>query len=181
MAVLRRTCRSGCLWVWALLLGAVMVAPASAQQACGTPSGATRFQDNGDGTVTDLESKLMWMRCSAGQQWRGAGCVGTASVHGWADARQLAEQVNRDGAAFFNDWRVPALRELATISERRCPSPRIDAAVFPQTPAAAFWSSTPRPGEPDGRRVLALSFGSEGVVLARQDERLHLRLVRTGP
>jgi hypothetical protein len=29
--------------------------------------------------------------------------------------------------------------------------------------------------------VLALSFGPEGVVLARKDERLHLRLVRTGP
>ena len=37
------------------------------------------------------------------------------------------------------------------------------------------------PGENAGERVLALSFGAEGVMLARKDERFHVRLVRTGP
>jgi hypothetical protein len=157
-----------------------------AQQVCETRSEASslqskRFHDNGDGTVTDLESKLMWMQCSSGQQRQGGRCVGTAAVYGWADARQLADHVNRDGGAFFNDWRVPALRELATLTDRQCRNPRTDLTVFPGTPAAPFWSSTPRPGEPAGERVLALSFGPEGVVLARKDERLHVRLVRTGP
>ncbi len=42
----------------------------------------------------------------------------------WADAQQHADKVSRDGAAFFNDWRVPALRELATITDRGCNNPR---------------------------------------------------------
>lgn len=182
----RRAVRSGAFWAWGVVLGVLMGSHARAQQACETradasPLSSTRFHDNGDGTVTDVQSKLMWMQCSSGQEWRGNRCVGMAAAYGWADARSLADQVNRGGSAFFNDWRLPALRELATLTDRQCRNPRTDLAVFPGTPAAPFWSSTPRPGEPAGGRVLALSFGPEGVVLARKDERLHVRLVRTGP
>ena len=160
---------------------------AAAEQAC---QGATsslpsaRFHDNGDGTVTDVESKLMWMVCSSGQQRQGQRCVGAADLLGWTEAQRHADRTNRDGAAFFNDWRLPALRELATITDRGCRdplSPRTNLAVFPGTPAAPYWSATARPGENAGERVLALSFGAEGVMLARKDERFHVRLVRTGP
>lgn len=185
-AALRRAVRCGSGKAWGLLVGVAMASPSWAQQACdarvdAAPAPPARFQDNGDGTVTDLASKLMWMQCSGGQTWRGGRCDGSVAAYGWADARALAEQANRDGSAFFNDWRLPALRELATLTDRRCRNPRTDLASFPGTPAAAYWSSTPRPGEPAGGRVLALSFGPEGVVLARKDERLHVRLVRTGP
>lgn len=157
---------------------------AVAQQACSSDRASlpsARFQDNGDGTVSDRESQLMWMGCAGGQQRLGKRCVGAADVHGWTEAQRYADKVNGDGAAFFNDWRVPSLRELATITDRGCENPRTNISVFPGTPAAPFWSSTPRPGEADGQRVLALSFGVEGVMLARKDERFHVRLVRTGP
>jgi hypothetical protein len=123
----------------------------------------------------------MWMRCPSGQQWLGQRCIGVADVHGWLETKKYADKVNRDGDAFFNDWRVPSLRELATITDRGCVNPRTNISVFPDTPAAPFWSSTPRPGESSGERFLALSFGVEGVILARKDERFHMRLVRTGP
>lgn len=166
------------------LVGASAWQRVEAQQACDSgvvslPS--ARFQDNGDGTVTDRESKLMWMRCSSGQQWTGNRCSSTPTDYAWADAQRHADHVSRDGAAFFNDWRVPSLRELATITDRGCQNPRTNVSVFPGTPAAPYWSSTPRPGESAGDRALALSFGIEGVVLARKDERFHVRLVRTGP
>jgi Protein of unknown function (DUF1566) len=156
----------------------------SAQQACHdsrSSLSAERFKDNGDGTVTDVDSKLMWMRCAGGQQWLGQRCVGAAVVYDWAAAGRQAESLNREGSAFFNDWRVPTLRELATITDRGCRNPRTNLLVFPGTPSAAFWSSTARPGEAAGDRVLSLSFGDEGVMLARKDERFHVRLVRTGP
>lgn len=180
----RPASRPGAVQAALFVVGALALQGAGAQQSCkgDVPSlPTTRFQDNGDGTVTDLESKLMWMRCSSGQQWRGSSCVGAAGAFGWAAAQQQAEKVSRDGTAFFNDWRVPALRELATITDRGCNNPRTNLAVFPATPSAPFWSSTARPGETAGERVLALSFGPQGVMLARKDERFHLRLVRTGP
>ncbi len=39
-----------------------------------------RYRDNGDGTVTDVETGLQWMRCSLGQKWKGSTCVGEAGV-----------------------------------------------------------------------------------------------------
>lgn len=165
------------------LVAALSWRGAAAQQTCsGAPSSmpSERFRDNGDGTVTDADSRLMWMQCASGQQRQGRRCLGDAAAYGWAEAQRLATQVSRDGAAFFNDWRLPALRELATITDRDCANPRTNLAVFPDTPAAPFWSSTPRPGDV-GERAMALSFGTEGVVLAHKDERFHVRLVRTGP
>jgi hypothetical protein len=148
-------------------------------EASSLPS--ARFQDNGDGTVTDRESKLMWMRCASGQHWAGDHCDGKASAYSWVDALRKADEVSRDGSAFFSDWRVPGLRDLATLTDRGCRNPRTNVAVFPDTPAAPFWSSTLRPGEPTADRALALSFGAEGVLLARKDERFHVRLVRSTP
>jgi Protein of unknown function (DUF1566) len=147
----------------------------------------TRFRDNGDGTVTDLESKLMWMRCSIGQRSQAASCSGAAGALSWAEAQRRADTVNLDGSAFYNDWRLPSMRELATITARDCAglsggrSARTNIAVFPATAPAAYWSATPRPGEGSAARVFALGFGAEGVLVARKDERHHLRLVRTGP
>jgi hypothetical protein len=166
------------------LAGLLACQGAGAEQACNSSEASlpsARFKDNGDGTVTDAESKLMWMRCSSGQQWLGNRCIGNAAAYDWAGAGQLADKLNREGSAFFNDWRVPSLRELATITDRGCRNPRTNLAVFPGTPSATFWSSTARPGEAVAERVLALGFGDEGVLLARKDERFHVRLVRTGP
>jgi hypothetical protein len=165
-----------------IVAGAAIAQDAGGSQTCaagGSTLPSARFHDNGDGTVTDVESKLMWMRCASGQQWVVDRCAGRAVVYSWDDARLQADRVSGDGTAFFSDWRVPALRDLATITDRGCSSPRTNLAVFPGTPAAPFWSSTPRPGERSGERAFALSFGAEGVLLARRDERFHVRLVRT--
>jgi hypothetical protein len=179
-------CTAGRDALIALVLAAGLCAgrAADAQQACDRSLSslpAQRFQDNGDGTVTDAASNLMWMRCALGQQWTGGHCTGSAERYAWSDAQRQADRLSQQGSAFFNDWRVPALRELATITDRGCSDPRTNLEVFPDTPAAPFWSSTPRPGEGPVARALGLSFGAEGVVLSRMDERLHVRLVRTGP
>ena len=172
-------------WLWGAFFACASVSQGVvAQQTCLSDTASMSlelFHDNGDGTVTDMETKLMWMRCPSGQNWLGQRCIGVAHGYGWLETKQYAAKVNRDGDAFFSDWRVPSLRELATITDRGCVNPRTNLSVFPDTPAAPFWSSTPRPGESSGERFLALSFGVEGVVLARKDERFHVRLVRTGP
>jgi len=176
--------RAAAFLVLALLAGASIAAGAGAPQACGRGASSLpfeRFRDNGDGTVTDVASGLMWMRCSVGQDWRAGRCVGTARSYNWGDAQRQADRVSRDGHAFFSDWRVPGLRDLATITDRACDNPRTNLAVFPGTPAAPYWSSTPRPGEKAADRALALSFGADGVVLAAKAQRFHVRLVRTAP
>lgn len=165
-----------------ILVGAASAQGAAAQQICDAGLSTlqlTRFRDNGDGTVTDVDSKLMWMRCSSGQSWVNDQCSGQATTYNWPDAVREANQISRSGDAFFNDWRVPALRDLATITDRGCENPRTNLLLFPDTPSSAFWTSTPRPGAKPENMAFALSFGAEGVLAASKDERFYVRFVRS--
>ncbi|RKT47270.1 DUF1566 domain-containing protein [Thiocapsa rosea] len=169
-----------------MIVQGVLVAPSFAEQTCDTSryplsSPTERFSDNGDGTVTDEVAQLMWMRCSTGQSWSGSTCVGEAAVYDWPGAQELAATTNASGVRFFNDWRVPQLRDLAMIAERQCENPRINLAVFPSTPPSLFWTASLRPGEGFEDHAYALSFGPEGVQHVAKTERHAVRLVRTAP
>ncbi len=161
--------------------------PASAQQLCDTTrhalsSPTSRFEDHGDGTVTDKLSGLMWMRCSEGQQWLDGQCAGPAQQQSWAAAQTRAEAVNQAGQFFYNDWRVPSLRELGGITERQCQAPRLNLMVFPNTPAQAYWTATSRAPSAANSQVQAfafvLGFDASGIQLQSKEEAHALRLVR---
>jgi Protein of unknown function (DUF1566) len=163
---------------WAMTATAVV-----AQQVCDTSTyplstPSARFEDSGDGTVTDKESRLMWLRCSIGQYWKGTTCSGQWTSHDWSSAQAAAAALNRSGTQFFNDWRLPTLREMATITERQCRKPRANLAVFPNTPSVPHWTSTPRPGTSAGASAFTLSFGDEGIEYRAFEEQHAVRLVR---
>jgi hypothetical protein len=71
---------------------------------------AGRYQDKGDGTVTDVKTKLMWMRCSVGQTWTGSTCSGDAETFLWAGAKKQTANF-----AGHSDWRIPTIEELRTL------------------------------------------------------------------
>jgi hypothetical protein len=199
---------SGCtLAIWSALAVGCLLSPgshsaASARTDCDTStyplsSPTSRFEDGHDGTVTDKQSKLMWMRCAVGQSWSRDTCVGQASALTWADAALAAKTVNKTGKLFFSDWRLPQLPELASITERQCKSPRINLEVFPNTLADFFWSATSRPAgaaasppgapapppgsadETPDHFAFVLSFGPDGVAYANKQEQHHVRFVRS--
>ncbi|MBK1641105.1 hypothetical protein CKO12_04295 [Chromatium okenii] len=96
------------------------------------------FIDNGDGTVTQSYTGLMWAKCSAGQT--GNTCAGAASEMVWSEALNAAYNSRLGG---YSDWRLPNLKELqALVNETRI-DPAIDTTAFPNTPSAWFWSSSP--------------------------------------
>jgi len=182
----RRGLKAAALLLGALLLSAAIAAPSSAlaEQVCDTSHASlsapsTRFADNGDGTVTDRESGLMWLQCSIGQRWTNSTCEGEPTFHDWTTAQAAAAATNRSGNQFFSDWRLPALREMATITERQCRNPRINLSVFPNTAAVAHWTSTPRPGTALSTAAFTLSFGDEGIEYQPLEQRHAVRLVRS--
>jgi hypothetical protein len=167
-----------------LLLGSSSVwSPAWAGQNCDTHAyplsiHAEQFKDNGDGTLTDNQSKLTWMRCSLGQVWSGATCTGTPSTHTWQSAQDAAVKLDQQGGyAGRKDWRVPQIPELAMIVERQCSNPRTNVALFPETPSNYFWTAT-APADPGNAYVL--SFGDEGARYKSRGEALNVRLVSGG-
>ena len=77
---------------------------------------ADRYRDHGDGTVTDVQTGLQWMRCSLGQTWQGGTCTGEAGKYTWQAAMDASEAFNRQGGAVgYNDWRMPTKEELKTL------------------------------------------------------------------
>jgi hypothetical protein len=115
---------------------------AVAQQDCqsnipySTP--AQRFNDQGNGTLIDTYTGLMWKKCLEGQD--GERCVGQAVRMEWDRAVSLAQLVGSDNFAGYSGWRLPTLDELNSIVEQRCVEPAANLEVFPQMPAVGVWS-----------------------------------------
>ena len=100
---------------------------------------APRYQDNGDGTVTDLVTGLMWQGCSRGQT--GSSCTVTAATTAnWSTALSYCDGLTWNS---YSDWRLPDEYELQSLVHYGLPSgARIDLAAFPGTVANSYWSSS---------------------------------------
>ena len=151
--------------------------PAGAVQSCKGDIRATSmdssFTLNDDGTATDNTTGLMWMRCSLGQEWNGETCNLKAVTFTWADGLRAAHGYKFAG---HNDWRLPNKNELGSILEGRCYFPAINNSVFPATPTAYYWSSSPYAGLANAAWSIDFSFGT--INASVKTGAFHIRLVR---
>jgi hypothetical protein len=92
----------------------------------------TRFIDNGDGTVTDSVTGLMWVK-----DGKGTGC-NNEKILGWQKAMEWTKGLNFAG---YNDWRIPGIHELHSIVDYERSYPAIDP-IFTNTRFNCHWSST---------------------------------------
>lgn len=100
-----------------------------------------RYTDNGDGTVTDNQTGLMWKQCVEGLTTTTTACdTGSAGSYAWSAALQ---QAAASSFAQYSDWRLPNRNELNSLAERACFNPAINTTLFPATPSGYMWSSSP--------------------------------------
>ena len=66
-----------------------------------------RFCDNGDGTVTDNETKLMWKQTDAYQD--------TSKWTNWFMSEDYVKDLNIKGFAGYMNWRMPTLEEAEEL------------------------------------------------------------------
>ena len=161
-----------------------------------------RWYDNLDGTITDRETGLTWMRCSMGQRWDGRSCGGKAKEYTWSEANLAGQGVDFAG---HQDWRLPTVRELFTLVV--CSSgkigeytadlkdghaalkagclgnytePTLDTQAFPNTEVSWVWSSSAVAG--DASYAWSVSFSSGYASRGLKDgDYFQLRLVRSEP
>ncbi len=145
----------------------------SVQAACPSWPTAERFTLS-DAEVTDKRTGLTWKRCSEGQAWSGSTCTGFATSLTHEAALTLAKAANTSQSA--TDWRLPNVKELASLADKGCFSPTIDRTAFPATPGKFFWSSSPYVYRSDAAWVVHFYWGF--VDGDSRGERHPVRLVR---
>jgi hypothetical protein len=117
----------------------------------------TNFQDNGNETVTDLNSGLVWMKCTLGLS--GTNCnLGTVQpIADWPDAITKCENASIAGRT---DWRLPNINELRSlVNHTSIQTAKIDPGFFPNTQSASYWSSTTDPTATSAALIVQFSDG----------------------
>jgi hypothetical protein len=195
-------CSSGCTYdVSQCVLGKI---PATGQTQCWNASGtsiacigtgedghlqagsALAYQDNGDGTLTDLNTGLMWEKKSD-----------DASVHDrdtlftWSGAFTQIATLNAMTFAGHNDWRLPNARELLSIVDYGVTGPAVDPAFQTScfggcngiacscTAFGGHWSSTTVSSLPASAYNVGFFDGS--VTFLSKSSTGAVRAVRGGP
>ena len=126
--------------------------------------------------VTDSKTGLIWRRCAEGKSWTGSTCAGTNDVYGHESA--LARATSQTLATNVT-WRLPNVKELASIADKTLQAPAIDSAIFPVTSPSSFWSSSPYVGT--ASEAWGVSFNDGYVFSVSRTNNLYIRLVRTSP
>ncbi|MBN2722966.1 MAG: DUF1566 domain-containing protein [Deltaproteobacteria bacterium] len=65
--------------------------------------GENVLTDNGDGTVSDESTSLMWAQNDSAEPML------------WSDAFEYASEMNSQNYLGYNDWRIPSIKELQSI------------------------------------------------------------------
>lgn len=116
----------------------------------GVPWPNPRFVDNGDGTITDKLTSLVWMQH--------ASCWGRLR---YVDARRKVEVLNRPGSSETcggytggrSDWRIPNAREMLSLIDISATNrkPQGAEAGITGVTSSYYWTSTTRSGSVSGK------------------------------
>jgi hypothetical protein len=171
--------------------GTVIACAGTGQDGDITAGGALSYTDNGDGTITDNNTGLMWEKKSR------EGTTVTNSHHrdkryAWADASAVHTAGLNAGSGFagHTDWRVPNAKELQSIVNYE----NLNPAVSPEfevgcvasctvlncscTAASFTWTSTTGLGGPGN--AWSVNFSTGAVSLSGKGSSRFVRAVRGG-
>ena len=122
------------------------------------------YVDNGDGTVSDLGTGLMWQQSDDGKEYT------------WQEALEYSENLVLAGQ---NDWRLPNIRELETIVDDTRYNPAINTNYFIDTKSDWYWSGSTYAS--NSNRAWLVYFYSGYVYYCSKPTAYYVRCVRSGP
>jgi len=152
-------------------------------------AGATlAYVDNGDGTITDTNTGLMWEKLS-----RDLGIHDWDTAYTWDNAFAVKVATLNQGVGFagHTDWRMPNIKELISIANYQNVTPAASAAFNTGcideciatscscTQSAFYWSSSSSALNPDTAWLVDFNRGSLSTGLKSQPF-FFVRAVRGG-
>ena len=105
---------------------------------------ANHFTDNGDGTITDNLTELVWQKTPNTQ------------AQNWENALVYAENL---ALSNLSDWRLPNIKELQSLNDESRTNPSINPLFFPSIGVNNYWSSTSLPNQTTNAWYLNTQFG----------------------
>lgn len=106
---------------------------------------AQSFTDIKNGTIKDVDTGLIWQKCSAGQNWE-KNCDGDSTMMNWESANKYCMELGLAGL----EWKLPSYKEMRTILSLENSGkgfgatqykPAISLAFFPNTEHGYYWLS----------------------------------------
>lgn len=124
------------------------------------------FSDNGDNTISDSRTGLLWQKQDDG------------TTRTWENAITYCEGLALAGNS---DWRLPNIKELFTIVDNTKYYPAIDTTYFPNTQSEylGYWSSTTNAGVTSNALYVSFFSGSVATNFDKTSSFL-VRCVRGG-
>ena len=121
--------------------------------------------DNGDGTVTDTGSGLMWQKNTTAQV-----------TYTWQDALSYCQSLSLVG---YSDWRLPNRNELQSLVDYSRSNPALDPLLAPYTGYfLLYWSSTTNADDTSSAWFVSFVNGQDGYT--KKSGSLYVRAVRAG-
>ena len=125
------------------------------------------YRDNGDGTVKDLNTGLMWQQDDA---------QNTTTAYSWPSAGDYCTTLSLAG---HTDWRLPSVSELVSlIYYPGGGTPTINTAYFPGCLADFYWSETTYAMQTD--YAWGVYFGYANLGYGDKSYAYYVRCVRGG-
>ncbi|WP_298221036.1 DUF1566 domain-containing protein [Flavobacterium sp.] len=90
------------------------------------------FTDNGDGTITDNLTQLIWQKTP------------NSTAQTWENALVYADNLSLANAS---DWRLPNIKELQSLNDESRTNPSTNTVFFPAIGVHNYWSSTSLPNQ----------------------------------
>ena len=130
------------------------------------------YTDNGDGTVTDNDTGLMWM--NATMDTNNDGVTNSSDEVSWQEALAYCENATFAG---YDDWRLPNIKELRSIVDYSMYYPAINTDYF-NAKSSYYWSSTTRADDVGGAWVVDFYYGNDNYY--GKSSYFYVRAVRSG-
>ncbi|HPJ71677.1 MAG TPA: DUF1566 domain-containing protein, partial [bacterium] len=141
----------------------------------GYPREGVRFVDNGDGTVSDLGTGLIWQKDDSGYR----PVDGLEGMVSWDDAFAYVSGLNSREFGSRTDWRLPNIKELLSIVNEGTWLPAA-YSIFSWMHESPYWSSTHHPFASTGYAPYYINMG-EGHANAGSTETAYVKAVASLP
>lgn len=143
--------------------------------------GTIPFVNNGNGSVTEVNTGLIWeVKGAADGTVDYSNPNDADNIYTWENAQSFVDDLNARNHAGRSDWRLPTAEELGTILDlsKDQPGPIIDTNFFVNCKAGSYWTADAYAA--DFNKAWVIDFSSAGDDFLDKSNSFYVRAVRGG-